>query len=207
MKTVKLNKDYPTWELTKFCMFWTNVSSVIMSMQEIAYYYLIANNYLPAPSELYTLNTAIWIFTLSHWRIVHFYVIHRVMHPWKTKYIPDFGNVLYKWVHALHHKSYNPTAWSGVSMHPIESFLYFSVSFIPAFFGAHPFVFLATQLDALLGAIWGHDGFGEPGSASYPHYLHHKYFDYNYGETYVPIDWLFNSFKGDEKDDSNKLSK
>jgi hypothetical protein len=27
---------------------------------------------------------------------------------------------IYKYVHSLHHKSYNPGPWSGLSMHPIE---------------------------------------------------------------------------------------
>ena len=41
-------------------------------------------------------------------------------------------------VHALHHKSYNPTAFSGTNMHPVEATLYYSAAFIPVALGLHP---------------------------------------------------------------------
>ena len=64
--------------------------------------------------------------------------MHRAMHPWKTTSIPDIGKFLYKQVHSLHHKSYNPTAFSGTNMHPVEATLYYSAALIPAVFGLHP---------------------------------------------------------------------
>lgn len=49
------------------------------------------------------------------------------MHPWFPKnnkgMVPDVGRFLYKYIHSLHHKSYNPTAFSGTNMHPIEAFM------------------------------------------------------------------------------------
>jgi len=198
LMAVKFNKEYPSWDLFKFCIFWSNVSSFVGSIIQILYFHLLARNILPQTSELFTVNTFIWILTLNYWRISHFYFIHRFMHPWKTKYIPDFGKILYQLVHSLHHKSYNPTAWSGVSMHPVESFIYYTVSFIPISLGAHPIIMMIAIHDATLAAMWGHDGFGEPGSASYSHYLHHKLFDCNYGDNYFPLDWYFGSFCGEE---------
>ena len=56
------------------------------------------------------------------------------------------SQVLYRYVHSLHHKSYNPTAFSGISMHPVESFLYYNAALIPVLFHAHPLVFLLTQV-------------------------------------------------------------
>ena len=41
-------------------------------------------------------------------------------------------------VHALHHKSYNPTAFSGTNMHPVEATLYYSAALIPVALGLHP---------------------------------------------------------------------
>lgn len=38
----------------------------------------------------------------------------------RTTRIPDFGKILYRHVHAQHHKSYLPTAFSGTNMHPVE---------------------------------------------------------------------------------------
>lgn len=49
--------------------------------------------------------------TTTYWRLLHFFLIHRMMHPWKTTAIPDVGKFLYRHVHSLHHKSYNPSTW------------------------------------------------------------------------------------------------
>ena len=38
----------------------------------------------------------------------------------RTTQIPDFGKILYRHVHAQHHKSYLPTAFSRTNMHPVE---------------------------------------------------------------------------------------
>ena len=71
-----------------------------------------------------------WLLFIPHVREPHFYCIHRVMHPWRTKYIFDFGKFLYRHVHSLHHKSYNTTAFSGTNMHPVEATAYYSCGFI-----------------------------------------------------------------------------
>ena len=47
------------------------------------------------------------------------------MHAWRIPGVPDVGLFLYKHVHSLHHKSKNPVAFSGISMHPVESALYY----------------------------------------------------------------------------------
>ena len=51
------------------------------------------------------------IFTISH---VHAYCE-------QIDGVPDVGKFLYRKVHSLHHKSYNPTAFSGTSMHVVEA--------------------------------------------------------------------------------------
>ena len=86
-------------------------------------------------------------------------MIHRGMHPWKTTWFPDLGKFLYTWCHSLHHKSYNPTAFSGTSMHPVEATLYYSAAFIPVLVGLHPSVSIACIVDCAVGAWLGHDGF------------------------------------------------
>ena len=60
--------------------------------------------------------TIVWAITITHWRVPHFYFVHRVMHPWKCANFPDLGKYLYNWVHKQHHKSHNPTAFSGTNM-------------------------------------------------------------------------------------------
>merc|ERR1719174_2092339 len=93
---------------------------------------------------------------MLYWRIIHFYFIHRGMHPWWNRSYGlqqgDIGAFLYRYVHAHHHKSYNPTAFSGISMLPVESILYLSAALIPLLFrsGCHPWIHLYTKLDLSL---------------------------------------------------------
>jgi len=149
----------------------------------------------------HTLGFLLWTATMFYWRITHFYFLHRGMHPWFDRKAGlaqgDIGAFLYRWVHAHHHKSYNPTAFSGISMTPVESIGYLSAALIPLLFrsGCHPFIVLYTKLDLVIGAQIGHDGFDEPGGASYYHQLHHAHFECNYGDAAVPLDWLFGTFE------------
>ena len=62
----------------------------------------------------------------------------------------DVGKFLYRHVHALHHKSYNPTAFSGTNMHPVESTLYYTAAFIPCLWGGHPILGLKTDYNSSL---------------------------------------------------------
>ena len=62
--------------------------------------------------------------TITHWRVPHFHLMHRAIHPWRTTTVPDLGKFLYRHVHAQHHKSYLPTAFSGTNMHPVEATLH-----------------------------------------------------------------------------------
>jgi len=115
------------------------------------------------------LTNLAWVITITHWRIPHFWLIHRAMHPWKTTAVPDVGKFLYRHVHSLHHKSYNPTSFSGTNMHPVESLLYFSAALIAVPFGCHPAIVLGCIVDCAVGAWLGHDGFQWPGSGDFFH--------------------------------------
>ena len=50
------------------------------------------------------------------WGDFHFYWTHRLLHT----------QMLYKAVHKVHHQSFNPDPFSGLSMHWFESAIYFS---------------------------------------------------------------------------------
>lgn len=125
------------------------------------------------------------------------------MHPWKSTMVPDLGKFLYKHVHALHHKSYNPTAFSGTNMHPVEATLYYTSCLIAVAFGRHPVIVLGCIADCAIGAWLGHDGFNFPGNGDYFHQLHHAHFDCNYGATHVPLDWLFGTYIGSKEELKN----
>lgn len=133
---------------------------------------------------------------------VHFYLIHRLIHT----------PVLYKWVHSVHHNSVNPSPWSSLSMHPVEHVLYFASVAYHLVLPSNPIIMLYQLHYAGYGAIPGHVGFDKVevtdkalvDSHSYAHYLHHKYFEVNYGDATVPLDkwfgtWHDGSAEGDAR--------
>jgi len=109
------------------------------------------------------LITFCWIFLCPFWRDAHFYFVHRVMHPWNTVYMPDVGQFLYDHGHYLHHKSTNFTAWSGVSMHPVEGIIYMTGMIVPCFFSHHAILLWIIKIDLIYKAVLGHDGYDFPG--------------------------------------------
>ena len=122
----------------------------------------------------------------------HFFCIHRLIH------IP----FLYKWVHSVHHNSINPSPWSSLSMHPVEHLLYWSDILIHFVVPSHPLLMLYHLQVTGTGAVVGHIGFDKIetsetsafDSHAYAHYLHHKYFEVNYGDGTVPLDKLFGTW-------------
>merc|ERR1719320_1757188 len=69
---------------------------------------------------------------LTHYRIPHFHLIHRAMHPWKTTTFPDIGKFLYR------------------QECPVESTLYYSAALIPVAFGLHPVHALGVIVDCAM---------------------------------------------------------
>jgi sterol desaturase/sphingolipid hydroxylase (fatty acid hydroxylase superfamily) len=127
----------------------------------------------------------------------HFYCIHRLIH------IP----VLYKYVHSVHHNSINPSPWSSLSMHPVEHLLYWSDSLIHLVLLSHPLLLLYHLHVTGTGAVVGHVGFdkvvvGEKSAIdthAFTHYLHHRFFEVNYGDGTVPLDKLFGTWHDGSK--------
>jgi len=139
---------------------------------------------------------------IGYWRDFHFYFVHRVMHPWRFQVFGkvDIGQWLYKHVHSLHHKSYNPGPWSGLSMHPFEHLLYYTCTLLNFIFVLHPIHFLFNKFHADLSPIAGHDGHDQPAGGSLFHYLHHAHFECNYGTPMVPLDVWFGTYVATEKE-------
>lgn len=167
----KFNPVYPSFRQIKRDAFWTSTAMLAAAALEIGLCHLWATGAVAFQEDMWEtpLSNLLWIVTITHWRIPHFWVIHRSMHPWKTTSIPDLGKLLYRHIHALHHKSYNPTAFSGTNMHPVESTLYFSAALIAVPFGCHPTIVVGCIVDCAVGAWLGHDGFQWPGSGDYFH--------------------------------------
>lgn len=215
LRGLKLNPNIPPLSQFAHDAFHTSLASICGGLLECVVLHLLATGkyvYRPVhwPSAQAVIDgdfstlchpsflvvVAVILFT-THWRLPHFYLIHRASHKWgwSLPLIGDVGNFLYQKVHKLHHRSRNPTSFSGISMHPIEATLYFSAALIPLFFRLHPITFLVCKLDLSLGAQIGHDGFQYPGGASYVHWLHHHYFECNYSENVIlSPDHLFGTF-------------
>lgn len=130
---------------------------------------------------------------------VHFFCIHRLIH------VP----ILYKWIHSVHHNSVNPSPWSSLSMHPVEGFLYHAVALWHLVIPSNPIVAMFQLHLAGFGAVNGHIGFDKLeltedtplDSHAYAHYLHHKYFEVNYGgDGLIPLDKWFGYFHDGSKD-------
>ena len=179
-------------------IFWTcGVAGLVWTAYEVVTLWLYANHRIPwLEWTRHPVYFVLWFFLIPFWREFHFYWVHRLIH-WKP---------LYRHVHSLHHKNVNPNPWSGMAMHPIETILYLSVVLIHWVVPSHPFHFLFDLQHAALGPASGHHGFegpilnGKLPTGSYFHYLHHRYFECNYGESTLPLDRWFGTFRDGRPD-------
>ena len=189
-----------TWENMFFSIFsgcgtWT--------LYEAFTYWMFANNYVLF--QLEWLDSPLFIiilfFLIPHIREHHFYFSHRLTH-WEP---------LYNAAHYLHHKNTNTGPWSGFSMHPIEHLIYLSGVILHWLIPSHPIHACYHLMHAGIAPTWGHCGYAKITvkklviklDNDYFHYLHHRYFECNYGGLAVPWDRLFGTFH-DGSDESKK---
>ena len=174
-------------------VFWSCISGVaVWSAWEVILVYGYANGWLPylSWSDNPTLFVLLFL-AVPFWRELHFYFTHRLLH-WAP---------IYRRVHALHHKNTNPGPWSGLAMHPIEHIVYFSTLAIHFVVPTHPFHMMFHATETALTPSQGHTGFdgnvlgGKLPTGSYFHWLHHRYFECNYGEAGIPLDRWFGTFR------------
>ena len=173
-------------------MLWTCASGVTLwTIYEAGFMWAYANDLLPF--YLRASEHPVWfvvtLIMIPFWASLHFYFVHRLLH-WKP---------LYRIAHALHHRNDNTGPWSGLSMHPVEHLLYLSSILIHVVIASHPIHILFHMQWNTLGAATSHTGFealtfrGRPVLilGSFHHQLHHRYYDCNYGNPYMPWDrWL-----------------
>ena len=173
-------------------MLWTCASGVtVWTAYEAGFMWAYANDLLPF--YLRVSEHPVWfaatLLAIPFWTSLHFYFVHRLLH-WRP---------LYRIAHALHHRNDNVGPWSGLSMHPIEHLLYLSSILIHAAFASHPLLIFFHMQWNTLGAASSHTGFealtfrGRPilVLGSFHHQLHHRFYDCNYGNPFMPWDrWL-----------------
>ena len=199
-----LNQKPPTISHQRFLfgnqvrenMFWTAGSAVVVwSSYEVVTLWVFANDYIPMLDwEAHPVSFVLLFCAIPIIRDAHFYFVHRMLHyRW-----------LYRPVHQLHHKNMDIGPWSGMSMHPIEHILYFSGALLHWVLLSHPihviFHLQATGLTPAMGHVGYHkwmkkDGTGASIGQRYFHYLHHRYFECNYGgDGTVPLDKWFGTW-------------
>ncbi len=210
LKVEGTNKKYhPEWQKTDSKRFLFNnqiydnvfrscVSGApIWTAYEIIYILMYSKGWLPFVSFQ---SNPVWFIALfliiPLVRESHFYIAHKILH---------IGWMMRK-IHRVHHMNPNPGPWSGMSMHPVEHVLYFSVLIFNFIVASHPIhFFYNAQLTALTPAQ-GHTGFEGPllkgwlPVGDYFHYLHHKHVACNFGGATIPWDrWFGIYYNGEGK--------
>ncbi|MBX2823236.1 MAG: sterol desaturase family protein [Gammaproteobacteria bacterium] len=198
----KFNRRWPAEKSSVFTfnnqtadnMFWSLASGVpIWTAYEVLMLWAYANGAITLVSP----EQQPWLFGLLFFLVpvIHeagFYFVHRLLH-WPP---------LYRVAHALHHRNTNPGPWSGLSMHPLEHVLYFCTVLLFFLIPSHP-IHMINLLSRLgVAPAQGHTGFARMvtgkdssfDSEYYAHYLHHRYFEVNYGDGMIPLDKWFGSF-------------
>ena len=193
-------------------IFWSVCSGVtIWTAYEVFVLWAYANNIFPTISlnsnPIYFILLTVLL--VNMWHEIHFFFTHWLLH-WPP---------LYKYVHSLHHKNTNPGPWSGISMHPIEHIIYFSGVLIFFIVPAHPFIAIFLLSKIAIGPGLSHSGFHKLfigkemiNTKHYLHYLHHRYFECNYGAgldgSIIPLDkWFGTLHDGSEEAEQRMMNK
>jgi len=178
-------RDNMFWSIASGVTFWTAYEAVT--------YWIYANGYVSIPAFVdHPAYLGLMLLAVFFWSTLHFYFVHRFMH-----YQP-----VYKVVHELHHRNINTIPWTGISMHPLEHSIYFSVFVLWWLVPVHPVVIVLTGLFQGIGPATSHSGFDfiklkggfKISTGDWYHQLHHQYFNFNYGNTTTPFDRLFGSW-------------
>ena len=192
------NRNFLFSNQVKDNMFWTLTSGVLnLTFFQSITMWLMANGYIPLVTfHTFSIGFVFWFFLgfiyIPIWAALHFYWIHRFLH------IP----FMYKRFHSLHHRNINIGPWSGMSMHPIESFLYISSVCIHWIILAHPIHLIFHLIWLGPGASMSHTGYEDLlikdkkklSLGTFYHQLHHRYYECNYGNQEMPWDRWFGTF-------------
>ena len=175
-------------------MFWSLASGVTAwTVYEVLYFWAAANGVAPGISLVGNpVWFVAWMLLIPVWSSFHFYWIHRLLH-WPP---------LYRIAHRVHHRNINVGPWSGISMHPVETAIYFTSVLIHFVVPSHPVHVLFHFYIQGLHPAFSHSGFEgvlirdkkRLNSGDFFHQLHHRYFECNYGTSEMPWDRIFGSF-------------
>jgi len=175
-------------------MFWSLASGVtVWSGYEALTLWLYATGRIPRVSwEDAPVYLAAMVMAVFFWGTIHFYLNHRLLH------VP----VLYRTAHELHHRNANTGPWTGISMHPVEHLIYFSVFVLWWVVPVHPVIPIMNGVYFGVSPAISHSGFDRIllggrfriAAGDQFHHLHHRFFEVNYGNTPTPLDKLFGTW-------------
>ncbi len=174
-------------------MFWSLVAMQFWTFWEALMWWAYANGWARMITfEANPLWFMILIVLIPIWAGFHFYWFHRLLHV----------GPLYTHVHAWHHKNINTGPWSGLAMHPVESFFLMFDTMIFFILPAHPVHVIFLLFHHGIGAPTSHAGFEKLRTGDnrgieigdFFHQLHHRFFDCNYGTWETPWDGWFRTF-------------
>jgi len=136
-----------------------------------------------------TKKNAIWFsfgcLIVPLYRSVHFYLAHRLIHI----------GPLYRFIHALHHRNTDIEPFAGLSMHPIEHLFYYSCLCLSLYIWNSPFLFMWNGVHLSISPSASHSGYEDHFQSDQFHYLHHRFFECNYGTGDIPFDYIFGTFR------------
>lgn len=162
------------------------------TLWESLFVYCFATGRLPyiSDEESFGSPTGLLAFALtcvfvSVWRDLHFYFAHRIIHI----------KFFYKYVHSLHHRNTDIEPFAGLCMHPIEHLLYYACAGPALYMKVSPFCVMWFGIHLLISPAASHSGFEDNMQSDQYHYLHHRFFECNYGTGAVPFDKWFGTFR------------
>ncbi len=178
---------------------WSCVALQFWTLFEVLMWLAYANAWVtPLTFAANPILCGLLIALVPIWAGFYFYAHHRLLH---TKF-------LFRYVHSWHHKNLNTGPWSGLAMHPVESFILMTDVLIFLIVPAHPVHILFLMFHHGIGAPTSHAGFdklkiGKRGGIAvgdFFHQLHHRFFDCNYGTYETPWDQWFGTFHDGTED-------
>lgn len=175
-------------------MFWSLTSGVAqITAFQVVLLWMMASGYAPTITfQDHPVWFVLALMLLPVWSALHFYWVHRLLH------VP----FIYKHVHSLHHRNINIGPWSGLSMHPVEHFLYLTTLAIHCIVPSHPIHLVFHVIYQGPGAAMTHTGYEDLlirdkrrlALGTFYHQLHHRYYECNYGNQEMPWDRWFGTF-------------
>jgi len=173
-------------------MWYTMLGVVQMTVWETLYCHCLATGRLPFLPDT-AVPTSAWniiifcaaAFWVPLYRELHFYFAHRFIHI----------KALYKYIHSLHHRNTDIEPFAGLCMHPVEHLYYYSCLGPSLFIFTTPFAFMWNAVHLLISPAASHSGWEDHMQSDQYHYLHHRFFECNYGTSGTPLDKIFGTFR------------